>query len=395
MDIADLLIMCPQMGASDIHLTVGSPPAMRVHGRIQRIDGAEPLSREKMRTMLYDILTDQQKSRFEERKELDFAVELANVGRFRVNAFVGRNGEGAVFRNIPTKILNFDELGLPPVVRDMAEFDKGLVLVTGPTGSGKSTTLAAMIDLINRTRHEHILTIEDPIEFVHQHQKCIVNQREVGPHTHSFSNALRSALREDPDVILIGEMRDLETIGMAITAAETGHLVFGTLHTMGAPQTVDRIVDVFPTDQQEQVRAQLAESIRGVISQALLPVAQGKGRVAALEIMVANSAIRNLIREAKTFQMHSVIETNTASGMCTLDQSLKKLLREGRITREVALGKAHDAAALEDFGADNGESANTFGSARSLNAVLGAPAAPAPAAAGAQQQPAWGKKINY
>lgn len=399
MDIADLLVLCPQMGASDIHLTVGTPPAMRIHGRIERVAGAEPLTREKLRVMLYDILTEQQKSRFEENKELDFAVELANVGRFRVNAFIGRNGEGAVFRNIPTKIMGFEELGLPDVVRSMAEFDKGLVLVTGPTGSGKSTTLAAMIDLINRTRHEHILTIEDPIEFVHPHQKCIVNQREVGPHTFSFANALRSALREDPDVILIGEMRDLETIGMAITAAETGHLVFGTLHTMGAPQTVDRIIDVFPTDQQEQVRAQLADSIRGVVSQALLPVAQGRGRVAALEIMVANSAIRNLIREAKTFQMASVIETNTASGMCTLDQSLKKLMREGRITREVALGKAHDRQSLEEEDTANVNGAeSSFGNARSLNSVLGAPptAVPVPAGAGAgQQQPSWGKKINY
>jgi twitching motility protein PilT len=398
MDIADLLVLCPQMGASDIHLTVGAPPSMRIHGHIDRIEGAPPLTREKLRTMLYDILTDQQKSRFEENKELDFAVELANVGRFRVNAFTGRNGEGAVFRNIPTKIMGFEELGLPDIVRTLAECDKGLVLVTGPTGSGKSTTLAAMIDLINKTRHEHILTIEDPIEFVHQHHSCIVNQREIGAHTHSFTNALRSALREDPDVILIGEMRDLETISLAITAAETGHLVFGTLHTMGAPQTVDRIIDVFPTEQQAQVRTQLAESIRGVISQALLPVAQGKGRVAALEIMVANAAIRNLIREAKTFQMHSVIETCNKDGMRTLDQSLKELLKAGKITRESAVSKAIDATLFDDVGGDAAATPGSgYGAPRSLNSVLSvpAPAASQQSAAAPQPQPAWGKKIAY
>jgi twitching motility protein PilT len=393
MDIADLLMLAPKMGASDIHLTVGSPPAMRIHGKIKRVEGAPELSREELRVMLYDILTDQQKARYEEQHELDFAVELNNVGRFRVNAFVGRNGEGAVFRTIPTKILTFDDLGLPEIVRTLARSDKGLVLVTGPTGSGKSTTLAAMIDLINQERSEHILTIEDPIEFVHPHKNCIVNQREVGPHTHSFSNALRSALREDPDVILIGEMRDLETISMAITAAETGHLVFGTLHTMGAPQTVDRVIDVFPTDQQEQIRAQFAEAIRGVVSQALLPTADGKGRVAALEIMVATSAIRNLVREAKTFQMHSVIETNNKEGMCTLDQSLKQLLKAGKITHEVALSKAHDPEALEGaVGSGGFEPMGAMnGGARSMDAVFGT----ASTQQSPQPQPQWGKKINY
>ncbi|HEY3269407.1 MAG TPA: type IV pilus twitching motility protein PilT [Armatimonadota bacterium] len=391
MDIADLLILAPQMGASDIHLTVGAQPALRVHGRIQRLPDCPVLSREVLRTMLYDILTDTQKAKFEEQHELDFAVELQGVGRYRVNAFMNRSGEGAVFRSIPDKIKGFEELGLPDVVRQLARCDKGLVLVTGPTGSGKSTTLAAMIDLINTERQEHILTVEDPIEFVHPHKNCIVNQREVGPHTHSFENALRSALREDPDVIMVGEMRDLETIALAITAAETGHLVFGTLHTMGAPQTVDRVIDVFPTDQQSQIRAQFAESIRGVVSQILMRRADGSGRVAALEIMVANSAIRNLIREGKTFQMHSVIETCTRDGMCTLDQSLKELVKSGRVTKEDALAKATDPDSLESIEADGARrdgGGNGMGG-RSLDSILGSPIS------SQQQQPSWGKKINY
>lgn len=389
MDIADLLMLAPKMGASDLHLTVDAPPSLRVHGSIQHIEGAPVLTREMLRGMLYDVLTDQQKARFQEERELDFAVELSEVGRFRVNAFMGRTGEGAVFRTIPTRIKTFNELGMPDIVRTLARSNKGLVLVTGPTGSGKSTTLAAMVDLINEERSQHILTIEDPIEFVHQHKRCIVNQREVGPHTNSFSNALRSALREDPDVILIGEMRDLETIAMAITAAETGHLVFGTLHTMGAPQTVDRVIDVFPTDQQSQIRAQFAESIRGVISQALLPTADGRGRVAALEIMVANSAIRNLIREGKTFQMHSVIETSMKDGMTTLDQSLKALVKAGRITLETALGHATDPEALENTDSDGGRGGmDAFGAGNGRDAVFGV-------AATGQQQPQWGRKINY
>ena len=390
MDIADLLILAPQMGASDLHLTVGAPPSLRVHGHISPIDGAQVLTREVIRAMLYDVLTDQQKARFEEHHELDFAIEMANVGRFRVNAFVTRNGEGAVFRTIPTKIRSFGELGLPEIVRTLSRCDKGLVLVTGPTGSGKSTTLATMVDMINEERSDHILTIEDPIEFVHQHKGCIVNQREVGPHTDSFSNALRSALREDPDVILIGEMRDLETIGMAITAAETGHLVFGTLHTMGAPQTVDRVIDVFPTDQQSQIRAQFAEAVRGVISQILVPTMDGTGRAAAMEIMVATPAIRNLIREGKTFQMHSVIETSTRDGMCTLDQSLKTLVVSGKISKEDALRKAFDPDAFDvpDSGGAH-EDAFSFGSPRQAAAQQNS-GAPTPG-----KQPTWGKPINY
>jgi twitching motility protein PilT len=389
MDIADLLMMAPQTGASDIHLSVGSPPALRVHGQIKTIADIPSLNRDTLRRMIYDILTDQQKARFEEHMELDMAVELSGVGRFRVNCFMNRGGEAAVFRSIPDQILSLDHLNMPEIVRTMALSEKGLVLVTGPTGSGKSTTLAAMLDLINQQRSLHILTIEDPIEFVHPHKSCIVNQREVGPHTHSFANALRSALREDPDVILIGEMRDLETISLAITAAETGHLVFGTLHTMGAPQTVDRVIDVFPTDQQEQIRTQFAEAIRGVISQSLLRTADGKGRTAALEIMVATPAIRNLIRENKTFQMHSVIETSTREGMRTLDQSLKDLVNSGKITRDEAVVKAHDVEALDE----GIEASGTLSSALTgFSAIAqddgngsGAP----------QKQPSWGKKINY
>lgn len=386
MDIADLLILAPQMGASDLHLTVGAPPSLRIHGHIQAVPGVPELTRETIRTMLYDVLTDSQKARFEENHELDFAVELTDVGRFRVNAFVTRRGEGAVFRVIPSRIKTFAELGLPEIVRTLARNEKGMVLVTGPTGSGKSTTLATMIDLINEERQDHIITIEDPIEFIHPHKGCIVNQREVGPHTNSFSAALRAALREDPDIILVGEMRDLETIAMAITAAETGHLVFGTLHTMGAPQTVDRVIDVFPTDQQAQIRAQFAESIRGVISQTLVPTTDGKGRAAALEIMIATPAIRNLIREGKTFQMHSVIETSTREGMCTLDQSLKTLIESGRVKREDALRKAFDGDALDlETAPSDNNSGFSMGSQGFQNGTAGT----------AQRQPSWGKPINY
>ena len=291
--------------------------------------------------MIYDIMDDEQKKRFEEFKELDFSRQLGNVARFRVNVFFKNGGEAAVFRTIPTKVLTFEQLNLPPIVKQLSEKEKGMVLVTGPTGSGKSTTLAAMIDFINRTRKGHILTVEDPIEFVHETRMCMVNQREVGPHTLSFANALKSALREDPDVILVGEMRDLETISLAITAAETGHLVFGTLHTSSAGKTVDRIIDVFPTNQQAQIRAMFSESIEGVVAQKLLPKKDG-GRVAALEIMLGTTAIRNLIREGKTFQIPSMIQTGQALGMQSLDQALKHLVESGEIEPEVALGYAFD-----------------------------------------------------
>jgi twitching motility protein PilT len=279
-------------------------------------------------------------------RELDFSLDFGDSGRFRVNSFIGHRGVGAVFRVIPNAIKSIGELGLPPIISKLADYERGLVLVTGPTGSGKSTTLASLIDQINRTRRAHILTIEDPIEFVHPHKACIVNQREVGPHTHSFANAIRSALREDPDVILVGEMRDLETIGLAVTAAETGHLVFGTLHTSSAAQTVDRIIDVFPSHQQAQIRAQLSESLRGVVAQTLLKTANGKGRAAAVEILVANPAVRNLIREGKTFQLPSQMQINKGMGMMTMNDSIIKFVKAGRVAPQEGYVKAVDKIGL-------------------------------------------------
>ena len=349
MDIADLLIYTIENRASDIHLTVDLPPSVRVHGDVEPIPGYPTLSREHTRDLLYSIMNDRQRARFEEHNDLDFSLDFGERGRFRVNTFLGRNGVGGVLRVIPSQIKSVEELGLPLIINRLAEYERGLVLVTGPTGSGKSTTLAAMIDLINNTRHGHILTVEDPIEFVHPHKKCVVNQREVGPHTNSFSSALRAALREDPDVILVGEMRDLETIQLAVSAAETGHLVFGTLHTSSAAQTIDRIIDVFPAHQQAQIRAQLSESIRGVVAQTLLKTANGKGRAAAVEVLVSTPAVRNLIREGKTFQLPSIIQTGTKEGMQTIEQSLSELVIAGRVTQEEALIKAPDKEAFLKF----------------------------------------------
>lgn len=343
-DIEELLKATVDDGASDLHLTVGTPPAYRVHGEMVRFDMPE-LTRDILWPMLRGILTGEQQARFSELRDLDFSIEIPGLARFRANFYMGRRGEGAVFRVIPTKIKTAEELGLPPSVMQLSHCEKGLVLVTGPTGSGKSTTLAAMVDLINQERAAHILTVEDPIEFVHPHKKCLVNQREVRVHTESFASALRAALREDPDVILVGEMRDLETIALAVSAAETGHLVFGTLHTSSAAQTVDRIIDVFPPHQQSQIRTQLAESIQGVIAQTLLPKVGG-GRVAALEIMIQTTAIKNLIREGKTYQLPSVIETNNNLGMQTLDQALQALLLAGKITPAVALSKGLDPGVI-------------------------------------------------
>lgn len=335
MDIADLLIQTKERGASDLHLSSGSRPMMRLHGDLTPIDAAV-LTKDAVHKMIYEILNDEQRRAFEETRDLDFAIELGEVARFRVNVFNHRNGEGAVFRVIPTQIRTFQELGMPEVLQTLALRENGLVLVTGPTGSGKSTTLAAMIDLVNSTTKKHIITLEDPIEFVHKSKNCLVNQREIGPHTKSFSSALRAALREDPDVILVGEMRDLETISLALTAAETGHLVFATLHTKSAPKTVDRVIDAFPPAQQQQIRVQLAEALQGVVSQLLLPTKDKKGRVAALEIMVATVAIRNLIREGKTHQMPSVIQTSTQLGMQSLEQALKNFVLQGRVDRALA-----------------------------------------------------------
>jgi twitching motility protein PilT len=344
MDISELLILTKERGASDLHLSAGSPAMMRLHGELQPVED-HVLGRDEVHRMIYDILTDEQRRAFEETRDLDCAIELGEIARFRVNAFNQRQGEGAVFRVIPTQIRSFQELGLPEVIQTLALRENGLVLVTGPTGSGKSTTLAAMVDLINRTTKKHIITLEDPIEFVHQTKSCLVNQREVGAHTRSFASALRAALREDPDVILVGEMRDLETIGLALTAAETGHLVFGTLHTKSAPKTVDRIIDAFPPAQQQQVRVQLSEALQGVVSQILLPTKDKKGRVAALEIMVATIAIRNLVREGKTHQMPSTIQTGTQLGMQSLEQALRTLVMQGRIDRAQAESLLQSGAA--------------------------------------------------
>ncbi len=341
MDITELLILTKKRGASDLHLTVGAPPILRINGKLTRLD-FPVLTPATIHEMLYDVLTDEHKARFEETHDLDLSLELTDVGRFRVNVFVQRLGEAAAFRLIPMQIKSLDALGMPSVLKTVAMGDRGLFLVTGPTGSGKSTTLAAMVDLINTERTDHIITIEDPIEFVHQHKGCIVNQREVGPHTGSFTTALRSALREDPDVILVGEMRDLETIQMALTAAETGHLVLATLHTNSAAQTINRIIDVFPPHQQEQIRVQLSEALLGVLAQTLMLRAEGHSRVAAIELLVATPAIRNLIREGKTFQIPSMIETGAKEGMTSLDQCLRELVRHGVITPEAAFLKAVD-----------------------------------------------------
>src|SRR4051812_7758184 len=301
MDITQLLAFTTERGASDCHLSSGEPPMIRINGDLKKLD-YPALSKEDTHALVYDIMNDTQRKNFEETRECDFSFELGTVARFRVNVFMQRKGEAAVFRTIPTKVLTLEELGMPPILKQLCDKEKGLILVTGPTGSGKSTTLAAMVDFLNNNFEGHILTVEDPIEFVHQSKKCLINQRELGPHTQSFANALRAALREDPDAILVGEMRDLETIQLALTAAETGHLVFGTLHTNTAHKTVDRIIDVFPSGQQAQIRMMLSESLRGVVCQSLLPK-EGGGRIAALEILVVNKAVANLIREGKTFQI--------------------------------------------------------------------------------------------
>lgn len=350
-DFAQLLISTIEQKASDLHITVGNPPMIRLHGSIRKIsEDAQPLSREEVHSLIYDILSEEQRKRLERDKEVDFALELKNVGRFRVNVFYTRRGEGAAFRYIPSEIKSFAELKLPEeTLKQICSRKKGLVLVTGPTGSGKSTTLAAMVDYINSTRDDHIITIEDPIEFVHEHKRCIVNQREVGTHTHSFANALRSALREDPDVILVGEMRDLETISLALTAAETGHLVLATLHTISAPKTVDRVIDVFPPEQQQQVRVMFAETILAVISQVLLKKIDGTGRIAALEIMIATPAIKSLIRENKTHQLPSIIQTSQKMGMMNMDQVLKNLVMQGKVSLNEAKMYATNPDLFNDY----------------------------------------------
>ena len=339
MDITELLAFSVKNKASDLHLSAGLPPMIRVHGDVRRIN-LPAMEHKDVHAMVYDIMSDAQRKTYEETLECDFSFEIPNLARFRVNAFVQNRGAGAVFRTIPSKVLTLEDLSCPRIFKEISEYPRGVVLVTGPTGSGKSTTLAAMVNHINENDYAHILTVEDPIEFVHESKKCLVNQREVGPQTLSFNNALRSALREDPDVILVGEMRDLETIRLALTAAETGHLVFGTLHTSSAAKTIDRVVDVFPAAEKDMVRSMLSESLRAVISQTLLKTKDGTGRVAAHEIMIGTPAIRNLIRENKVAQMYSVIQTSAQLGMQTLDQSLLELVRRNVVSSHEARARA-------------------------------------------------------
>ncbi|MCA9731646.1 MAG: type IV pilus twitching motility protein PilT [Deferribacteres bacterium] len=351
-DLDKLLAFAVQRDASDIHLSVGMPPVLRIHGTLRRME-MQSIAREAMQSLLGDIMP----SRFDENPdyslEYDFAYSLPGVARFRTNVYLQLRGGSIALRVIPDKVRDLQELNCPKGIYNLARERKGIVLVTGPTGSGKSTTLAAMIDLINKERREHILTIEDPIEYVHQPKNCLINQRELGEHTQSFANALRAALREDPDVILVGEMRDLETISLALTAAETGHLVFATLHTMSAAETVNRIVDVFPPEQQGQIRSMFANAVMGIVAQRLLPTSDGNGRVAIHEIMVATSAIRNLIREDKSHQIYTAIQTGGAEGMQTIDMALINLLREGKIAQEVAETQAHDKQAVRKYAGTN------------------------------------------
>ncbi len=344
MDITQLLAFSVKNNASDLHISAGQPPIIRVDGDMRRVN-LPVLDHKAVHSMVYDIMNDKQRKSYEEHWETDFSFEIPGVARFRVNAFNQNRGAAAVFRTIPSKILSLEDLNAPSIFRMISEKPRGLVLVTGPTGSGKSTTLAAMVDYKNKTEYGHILTIEDPIEFVHESKKCLINQREVHRDTQGFDEALRSALREDPDTILVGEMRDLETIRLALSAAETGHLVFGTLHTTSAPKTIDRIVDVFPAAEKDMVRSMISSSLEAVISQALLKKTGG-GRVAAHEIMLGTDAIRNMIKENKLAQMRSTLQTSSGDGMQTMDQSLQKLIAQGLVSREVALKKAANPAVL-------------------------------------------------
>ena len=346
-DLDGLLVQMAQRGASDLHLTAGVPPTIRLHGELQPIEeGLSPLTPPVIQRAIYSMLTQRQREKFEENLELDLSYAVPGRARYRVNVYRQRDAVGAAFRLIPYEIKPLEDLGIPPIVANFAMLPRGFVLVTGPTGSGKSTTLASLIDLANRQRKDHIMTVEDPIEFLHRHKSCVVNQREVGEDTWSFNNALKHVLRQDPDIILVGEMRDLETISVSLTAAETGHLVFATLHTQDAAQTVDRIIDVFPTNQQDQVRVQLAGSLQGVVCQTLCRAVDGKGRVVATEVMVATAAIRNLIREGKTHQIYSAMQAGAKHGMHTMDQHLADLVNRGRISFETGLEKCHH---VEDF----------------------------------------------
>lgn len=353
MDISELLTFAYNQEASDLHISAGEQPMVRVDGNIKRVK-LPVLSPEETQVMVYDIMGDAQRKSFEEHNEVDFSIDLGEKARFRVNVFRHRRGLGAVFRLIPSRIMTLEDLGMPPILAKITQQSKGLVVVTGPTGSGKSTTLAAMINYINEREECHILTIEDPIEFVHQSKRSLINQRELGPNTHSFSNALRAALREDPDIVLVGEMRDLETIQLALTAAETGHLVFGTLHTSSAPKTVDRIIDVFPANQQEQIRVMLAESLQAVVAQTLCRRPAG-GRAAAVEILIGTPAVRSLIREGKIHQLPSVMQTGQSFGMQTLDMHLQDLVGRNVISPEVAREVASDKTLFDAIGVDGSD----------------------------------------
>lgn len=346
LSLDDMLSEVHRRGGSDLHLTVGVPPMMRLHGKLMPLD-YPMLKPGDTHDLCYSIMTDDKRKVFEQSQECDFSYSIPGVSRFRVNVYFQRHSVGAAIRLISVNIRSFEELGLPAIVGELVKKPRGFILVTGPTGSGKSSTLAAMIDVINSSRSEHIMTVEDPIEFLHNHKKCVVNQREVGSDTQSFAQALKHVLRQDPDVILVGEMRDLETIHAALTAAETGHLVFATLHTQDAPQTIDRIIDVFPPHQQQQVRVQLAGTLQGILCQQLLATTDGAGRAVAVEVLVPNSAVRNLIREAKTHQIYSVMQTGSKFGMQTMDSALADLFQRGKITRETALTKAGDPESLK------------------------------------------------
>ncbi len=345
--IPELLGKLLEANGSDLHLTAGTPPTVRVHGELERLEEYPPLTPRALQGMIYAILPQKMRERFEQELELDMSYSLPGRARFRVNVYMQRDAVGAVFRVIPFEIKGLDDLGLPPVAADLARFPRGFVVVTGPTGSGKSTTLAAMVDVVNRERAGHIMTVEDPIEFLHKHKACVVNQREIGADTHSFAAALKHVLRQDPDVILVGEMRDLETISTAITAAETGHLVFATLHTQDAPQTIDRIIDVFPPHQQQQTRVQLSTTLQGVITQQLVPTVDGKGRVVAAEVMIATPGIRNLIREGKVHQIYSAMQAGGRYGMQTMDMSLASHVKAGRVTQQMAFERCHDPEELQ------------------------------------------------
>jgi twitching motility protein PilT len=369
--IPELLTTLLEVGGSDLHLTSGTPPTVRVHGELERLDKYPNLTPRALQGMIYAILPQKLRERFEQELELDMSYSLPGQARFRVNVYQQRDALGAAFRLIPFEIKTLDTLGLPGVVADLARFPRGFVVVTGPTGSGKSTTLAGMVDVVNTERAGHIMTVEDPIEFLHKHKKCIVNQREVGADTHGFGQALKHVLRQDPDVILVGEMRDLETISTAITAAETGHLVFATLHTQDAPQTIDRIIDVFPPHQQQQVRVQLSTTLQGVVTQQLIQTADGKGRVVAAEVLITTPAIRNLIREGKVHQIYSAMQAGGRFGMQTMDMSIAAHVKAGRINQQMAFERCHDPEELQRLvGGSNSSAYADGGGAMSVGSMM-------------------------